>query len=83
MVALMEGFQIADFLTSAVQLVHNCLKGDVLFHHQHSEMVEQIGNLSHGLLLYAVFGRDQGLAALFPHLFEYLVQSLLKEIAGI
>ena len=54
MVALMEGFQIADCLTSAVQLVHNGLKGDVLFHHQHSEKVEQIGNLSPGLRLSAV-----------------------------
>ena len=68
---------------AAGQFLLHGLKGDALVDHEHGQVVQQVGQLAHGVLLLAVFGGDDDLAALLAALFQNLVQALLKEVAGV
>ena len=83
MVTLVKLLQIADFLTSVVQLLHDGFQGDVLVHHHHRQVVDEVRDLPHGVRLDPVLGGDNGLAALLPHLLEDLVQALVQPLAGV
>ena len=46
-------------------------------------MIDEVGDLSHRVLLHPVLGGDDGLGALLAHLLEDLVGPLFEEVAGV
>ena len=53
-------------------------KRNIFIDHQDGQVIQQIGQFSYGVFFFAVFGRDDHLAALFPAFFQDLIQALFK-----
>lgn len=65
------------------QLVPDLLQADAQLEHEDHHMVGQVGDLVDGLLLVLGLAGDDDFGGLLPHLFEDLVDALLKEVGGV
>ena len=74
-------FMVDDM--SGGQLSVYLLKTDAVLNHQSHHMVCQISYLIYGLLFILCLGRDNDLCAFLSDLFQYLVQTLLKEVGSV
>src|SRR5690606_14479697 len=65
------------------QLVQHLIQRKLRLPQKHQKMKNQIGRFVAEFLRRAVFGGDDHLRRLLPHLFQDFIQSLFKEIGGI
>ena len=72
MVRLVLFFQISDFLAAFFQNRKDVLQRNLLLHHQHCQMVQQIANLIFRIDPNAVFGGDDGFGAFLTAFFKIL-----------
>lgn len=75
--------RVADLLPARLQNLLNAGERDILLGHHHEQVVDEVADLLLGLLVFAVFGGNDDLAALLAAFFENLIEALFKQVAGV
>ena len=76
MITLVKLLEIADLLPACLQNLFHLLEREVLIHHQHQQMIEQVTDFFSSLPVLPIFRGNNDLAALLTAFFQDLVSAL-------
>ena len=76
-------FDLMIHHVAAGQLGEDILGLDAHFHHEHHDVIGQIGDFKDGFFLASALSSHDDLGAFLAHFFQNLIDALLEQLGGV